>query len=61
MEREELEKEYGQVWDTQELMTDFSVIAFGAPYCSVERRSDGVRGTMQFQHMPRFYWGFLEN
>ena len=60
MEREEIEKEVGQVWDTGELTRDFSVEGFQAPFVVVRRKSDGVRGSLEFQHMPRFYWGFKE-
>ena len=60
-ERKELEKVYGQVWDTQELQRDFSVQGFLAPCVSVTRKSDGVKGTLEFQHMPRFYFNFIES
>jgi hypothetical protein len=56
--REALEAEYGQVWDTTELQKDFEVLSFFAPACVVKRRSDGVRGTVTFQHSPRIYYGF---
>lgn len=56
--REALEAEHGQVWDTDELRRDFEVIGFGAPLVVVRRRSDGVRGSLFFQHNPRFYYGF---
>lgn len=56
--REALEAKYGQVWDTQELSRDFEVQGFLAPFITVVRRSDGQRGSMLFQHYPRFYWGF---
>jgi hypothetical protein len=59
-ERRLLEGEHGQVWDTQELCRDFEVRSFLAPYVSVVRRSDGVRGLLRFQHLPRFYWGFVQ-
>lgn len=57
-EREELEKKYGQVWDTTQLGQDFEVLSFLAPYVIVRRKSDGVKGSLQFQHLPRYYWGF---
>lgn len=60
MEREEIEKEVGQVWDTKQLQEDFSVKGFQAPYVVVTRKSDGVVGSLEFQHMPRYYWGFKE-
>lgn len=55
--REYLEGKHGQVWDTTELQQEFSVEAFMAPFVLV-RNSDGVRGTLKFQHSPRFYFGF---
>lgn len=57
--REALEAEYGQVWDTQELSRDFEVIGFGAPCVVVKRKSDGQKGSLEFQHQPRFYFGFV--
>jgi hypothetical protein len=56
--REALEAQYGQVWDTGEMTKDFSVTGFGAPFVVVTRNSDGVKGTLQFQHNPRFYFSF---
>ena len=54
--RETLEAKHGQVWDTQELTRDFEVLGFMAPF--IIRKSDGVKGAMEFQHDPRFYYGF---
>lgn len=56
--REELAAEYGQVWDSYELARDFDIEAFSSPFVVVVRKSDGVKGTVLFQHHPRFYWGF---
>ena len=56
--REALEQEYEIVWNTDELRADFDVIGFAAPLVVVCRRSDGVRGSLLFQHWPRFYFGF---
>ena len=56
-----LEKQYGQVWDTDELRKDFEVFSFAAPWVVVKRRADGVTGTLEFQHSPRLYWGFQED
>ena len=60
-EREVLEASVGQVWDTKELQEDFEVKGFLAPFIAVRRKSDGLDGTMLFQHMPRFYWGFTKS
>jgi hypothetical protein len=56
--REALEIQYGQVWDTQELGRDFQVLGFAAPLVVVRRKSDGVRGSLEFQHRPRFYFNW---
>jgi len=56
--REALEAEHGQVWDTQELGRDFEVLGFMAPFVVVKRRADGIKGSLYFQHSPRFYFDF---
>jgi hypothetical protein len=56
--REALEAQHGQVWNTDELSRDFEVIGFMAPYVVVRRKSDGKKGSLEFQHSPRFYFGF---
>lgn len=56
--REYLEAKHGDVWNTSELQKDFEVLGFLAPYCVVRRRSDGVKGSITFQHNPRFYFDF---
>ena len=58
--RAELEKTYGKVWDTDEVRAEFSVVGFMAPFVVVERKSDGVKGSLMFQHSPRFYFSFTE-
>ena len=59
--REELEKKYGQVWDTTQLQEDFSVVGFMAPFVIVKRKSDGMPGMLTFQHSPRFYFDFTSS
>jgi len=58
--REALEAEHGQVWDTGEMSAEFNALGFMAPFIAVKRKSDGVKGTLIFQHMPRFYFDFRE-
>ena len=57
--REALELEHGQVWNTELLTQDFEVIGFLAPLVVVGRRADGVKGSLEFQHRPRFYFNFV--
>lgn len=56
--REALEAEHGQVWDTAQMQEDFAALGFGAPFIVVKRKSDGVKGSLMFQHDPRFYFAF---
>ena len=62
MTREELEEKYGKdnVWDTDELRIGFEVQSFLAPMVVVVRKSDNVKGSMFFQHHPRYYFDFKE-
>jgi hypothetical protein len=56
--REALEAEHGQVWDTDQLCSNFEVKGFMAPFVVVRRKSDGMLGSLMFQHSPRYYFGF---
>lgn len=56
--REALEAVHGQVWNTDQLTEDFEAIGFMAPLIVVRRRADGVKGSLEFQHSPRFYFNW---
>lgn len=56
--RTDLTAKYGQVWDTQELQRDFVVLGFSLCLVVVKRKSDGVLGSLDFTHSPRFYHSF---
>lgn len=56
--REDLEAAHGKVWSTDELRDDFEVVGFLAPFAVVRRRSDGQKGSLEFQANPRFYFNF---
>jgi hypothetical protein len=58
-ERKRLEARYGQIWDAVQVADDFDVLGFMAPYVVVRRRSDGRKGSLEFQHLPRFYFNFV--
>jgi len=49
-----------QTWTTEELQRDFNVTGFSAPYVTAVRRSDGVKGTLEFAHSPRIYFDWRE-
>jgi hypothetical protein len=59
--RDALEARYGRVWDTSELAGEFDVLGFLAPFVVVRRKSDGAKGSLEFQHAPRFYFNFHKN
>jgi hypothetical protein len=59
--RESLESRYGQVWDTRQLAHDFIVLGFQAPYVVVRRKSDNQVGSLEFQHLPRYYFNFMKD
>lgn len=56
--RAALEAEHGEVYDTNQLQEAFTVLGYMAPFVNVTRKSDGVTGTLLFQRMPRYYYGF---
>lgn len=56
--REALEAKHGRVWNTGELTEEFEAIGFMAPFVVVRRRSDGMKGSLEFQHSPRFYFNW---
>lgn len=57
-DRAVLEARYGKVWDASELSADFELLGFMAPMVAVKRKSDGAKGSLCFQHSPRFYFSF---
>ena len=59
--REELIEKYGadNVFDSAELREKFEVEGFGGGICVVLRRADNQRGSLDFEHMPRFYFNFV--
>jgi hypothetical protein len=44
---------------TQEMQEPYEVLAFLAYMCLVKRKSDGVTGTLEFDHAPRLYYNFI--
>ena len=56
--REALEAKHGQVWDTTELQRDFDALGFMAPFVIVRQKSDGAKGSLEFQSDPRLYFNW---
>lgn len=59
MTREEIEAAYGKAWNTAEMCAEFTVLGFQAPFVAVIRKSDNTRGSLYFEHMPRWYHSFV--
>ena len=47
-----------KTWDTKQLLAEFEVHSFLAPFVMVTRKSDKAKGIMQFTHSPRLYFDF---
>lgn len=43
---------------TTEMLSQYEVIGFSPPFVVVTRKSDGQRGTLEFTHSPRTYFGW---
>jgi hypothetical protein len=56
--RKELEQRHGRVWNTAELGRDYEVKGFMAPYVIVRCKATDKLGSMEFQHEPRYYFGY---
>ena len=59
--RIELEARYGQVWSTEEMRQRFIPLGFLAPYVVVRDMQTGKKGSLEFQHSPRFYFNYQED
>lgn len=44
---------------TDEMLAEYEVLGFALGFCIVQRKSDGVKGTLDFDHMPRRYYNFV--
>lgn len=57
-ERSATEEKHGQVWNTVELSDEFDMLGFSAPFVVVVRKSDNQKGSLEFQHSPRYYFNW---
>lgn len=61
VERAELERRHGKVWGLRELAAEFVIVGFMAPFVVCRRKADGVVGSLEFQHLPRFFFNWRED
>ena len=57
--RQELEAEYGEVWDVRQLAKDFVLTSIIGHEVIVRRRADGVVGRLAYQNHPRYFYRFI--
>lgn len=50
-----------RTWTIEQLAEEFDVLGFAAPFVVVSRKSDGKRGSLEFTHSPRVYFGWRED
>jgi hypothetical protein len=60
-ERERLQEIHGEVWSTEEVSQVFEIEGFMAPFVVATHRELGIKGTLMFQHSPRFYFSWTPN
>lgn len=48
----------GPTWTTETVSQDFEIIGFMAPFVVARRRSDRVKGSLEFTHSPRIYFNW---
>jgi len=56
--REELIKLGEDVFDTDEIRSEFEILGFKKPFALAVNKTTGIRGTFLFQDNPRFYFGW---
>jgi len=45
-------------WDSKQFLDEFTPLGFMAPFVAVVRKADQVKGSLQFTHSPRVYFGW---
>jgi hypothetical protein len=58
--REEIQEQLraNPVWDAREFMEAFEVLGWKSPFVIAVNKQTGERGSLLFQHEPRFYFSF---
>jgi hypothetical protein len=59
--RKQLEAQYGEVYTKDEVLERWEIIGFMAPFVVVREKATGKKGSLEFSHMPRFYFNYQED
>lgn len=57
-----LREAYGpdiDLYDTEEMEAAFTTRSFSSPFINVTRKTDNIKGTLQFSISPRVYFKFI--
>jgi len=57
--KNQLAEKHADVMTTDEMRAKYEVLSFCAPCVVVRERATGKGGTLEFTHMPRFYFGWI--
>lgn len=61
LERPALEQKHGIVWTAQELVVQYELLGVSAPFVVAVDKATGKKGSLMFQHNPRFYFAWQED
>jgi hypothetical protein len=50
-----------QRWNTEQVVEEFEILRFMAPFVVARRKSDGKIGSLEFTHEPRWYFNWTED
>lgn len=56
--KKQLAEKHADVMTTDEMRAKYEVSGFMAPFVVVTERATGKKGSLEFTHMPRFYFGW---
>ena len=57
-DRDELEKVYSDIWNTSEVARHYEILGFKSPFAIARCKTTGERGSLVFQNVPRYYFGW---
>lgn len=58
-DRVALEARHGRMWDVREVALQFVLVGLETPFVSVIRKSDGVKGWLEFKPNTQFFFNFV--
>ena len=53
-----LEQRHSEVLNTEQATEKYQFLSFSAPYVIAIEKTTGIKGSLAFTHMPRFYYNW---